>query len=113
MLASLCVAHQDAIDVYPLEPLFDSHRFEVHAAVRDFRRSPEQRFDRIAFAIQALGLLHFSQTRVAVFPSGRLTVESGQELGAPEARWAMVGIPPDASAHSIVLALSAVAFSLR
>jgi hypothetical protein len=98
--------------VYPLEPLFDSHRFEDRAAARDFQRSPEQRFDRITFAIRALGLLRFPRTRVAVFRSRRLTVESGRYLdGFPESRWAMVGIPSDASAQSIVLALSEIAQS--
>jgi hypothetical protein len=106
------VVHQDTKNVYPLEPLFDSHRFEDRAEARDFQRSPEQRFDRLAFALKALDLLRFPQTRVAVFRSRRLTVESGRQLGGfPESRWAMVGIPSDASAQSIVLALTEIAQS--
>lgn len=94
--------------MYPFEP-FDSHRYEDRLDVREFARSPEQRFDRLAFAIRALRLLRIPNTRVAVFPSHRLTVDSGRELGAvPGSRWAMVGIPSDASARSIVTALSEI-----
>jgi hypothetical protein len=94
--------------VDPFERL-DSHHYEYRAHVREFERSPEQRFDRVAFAIEALRLLRIPCTRVAVFTSRRLFVESGRELGSkPGARWAMVGIPADASARSIVLALSEI-----
>ncbi|HEY5955808.1 MAG TPA: hypothetical protein VIV60_04610 [Polyangiaceae bacterium] len=96
-----------------LAPPIDSRRFEDRTSVRTFVRSAEQRFDRLAFAIKALGLMGIKQTRVAVFPSRRLEVEAGRELGgAPEARWAMVGIPLDASARSIVLALAELARSM-
>jgi hypothetical protein len=92
--------------VDPFERL-DSHRYEHRALIRDFERRPEQRFDRVAFAMKVLNLLRIPRTRVAVFSSRRLVVESGRELGSiPDSRWAMVGIPADASARSIVLALS-------
>jgi hypothetical protein len=92
--------------VDPLEQL-DTHRYEHRASIRDFERSPEQRFDRVAFAMKVLDLLRIPQIRVAVFSSRRLVVESGRELGStPDSRWAMVGIPADASARSIVLAVS-------
>jgi hypothetical protein len=94
--------------VDPFERL-DSHCYEHRALIREFERSPEQRFDRVAFAIEALRLLRLPHTRVAVFSSRRLIIESGRELGSsPDARWAMVGIPADASARSIVLALSEI-----
>ena len=94
--------------MHPSDP-FDPHRYEDRLAVREFARSPEQRFDRLAFALNALRLLRIPQTRVAVFPSHRLSVASGRELGAaPGSRWAMVGIPSDASARSIVSALSEI-----
>jgi hypothetical protein len=64
----------------------------------------------LAFAIHVLRLLQMARTRVAVFSSHRLFVDSGRELGGVAgSRWAMVGIPPDASARSIVLALSEIA----
>jgi hypothetical protein len=94
--------------VDPLERL-DSHRYEHRASIRDFERSPEQRFDRVAFAVKVLGLLRIPHIRVALFASRRFVVESGRELGSnPDSRWAMVGIPADASARSIVLALSEI-----
>lgn len=97
--------------MYPLES-FDPHRYEDRATDRDFARSPELGFDRLAFAMHALRLLRMPRTRVAVFPSHRISVESGRELGAvADARWAMVGIPSDASPRSIVLALSEIARS--
>ena len=90
----------------PFEHL-DSRRHERRAAIREFERSPEQRFDRVAFAIRVLHLLRIPHTRVAVFSSRRLVIETGQQWGSvPNSYWAMVGIPADASAHSIVLALS-------
>ncbi len=91
-----------------LEPL-DPHHYEYREQVREFERTPEQRFDRVAFAIRALNLLQIPRMRVAVFASRRLHVEWGRQLGSsPDARWAMVGIPSDASARSIVLALSEI-----
>ncbi|GEM_PF-2077740 len=85
----------------------DSHCYEHRAHERECERRPEQRFDRLAFAMKALRLLRIPRTRVAVFSSRRLVVEAGRDLGPlPDSRWAMVGIPADASARSIVLALS-------
>lgn len=88
---------------------FDTHRYEHHIAVRELERSPQLRFDRLAFALKAVRLLRIPKTRVAVFPSHRLSVDSGRELGAMVgSRWVMVGIPSDASARSIVSALSEI-----
>lgn len=82
-------------------------RYEDPRRAEDCERRPDQRFDRLAFALRAVGLLSPAQTRVAVFSSSRLVVEQGRDLErGPRARWAMVGIPRDASAQSIVLALT-------
>ncbi len=79
----------------PYERL-DSQHYEHRAFIRDFERRPEQRFDRVAFAMKVLCLLRIPHTCVAVFSSCRLVVESGRELGSmPDSRWAMVGIPAD------------------
>ena len=72
-----------------------------------FERRPDQRFDRVAFALQMLGVLSPPSVRVAVFRSKRLEVTQGRDIGrGPGARWAMVGVPKDASAESIALALT-------
>ncbi|HMA94585.1 MAG TPA: hypothetical protein VKP30_17965 [Polyangiaceae bacterium] len=92
--------------MHPFEP-FDAHRYEHRVAVRELARSPEQRFDRLAFALKAVRLLRIPNIHLAVFPSHRLTLNSGRELDAvPGTRWVMVGVPSDASARSIVTALT-------
>jgi hypothetical protein len=67
-----------------------------------------ERFDRIAFALRTLEILKPRGMTVAVF-AGRfdLQVERGRDWGrGPDATWAMVRIPPDASREHIVLALT-------
>lgn len=92
-----------------LEGFFDPHRYEDSTRAPSFDRRPEQRFDRIAFAVRALNQLSPPRTRVAVFPSNRFVVKQGLDLmRGLHARWAMVGIPRDASARSIVLALTRI-----
>ena len=73
-------------------------------------RDPEP-FDRVAFAMHALSLLRPRRMKVAVYSSvSYLRVEHGRELadGVP-ARWAIVGIPPQASRESIAMALAELA----
>lgn len=83
------------------------YRYEDPSRVGSYQRRPEQRFDRVAFALRALGLLKPTRTRVAVFASHRLEVQQGVDLArGPDARWVMLGVPEDASAESIVLALT-------
>lgn len=83
------------------------YRFEARTRASDYERHPWQRFDRVAFALRALRLLIPPDTRIVVFRSSRLQVIQGLDLGrGPNARWVMLGIPWDASAESIVLALA-------
>ena len=90
-----------------LDRTLHTFRYEDPRRADDCERRPDQRFDRLAFALRAVGLLGPERTRVAVFTSSRLVVEEGRDLArGPGARWAMVGIPRDASAQSIVLALT-------
>jgi hypothetical protein len=75
------------------------------------RRTPattSERFDRLAFAMRALALLRPTATRVAVYPRrSAISVEQGRDLEHGFlSRWAMVGIPPDATREHIVLALA-------
>ena len=78
---------------------------ERRAIARD---AGQERFDRIAFALRALELLKPRKMTVAVF-AGRfeLKIERGRDWAkGPEATWAMVSIPPDASRERIILALT-------
>jgi hypothetical protein len=93
-----------------LDRTLHAFRYEDPRRRADSERRPDQRFDRLAFALEAVGMLRLHEMRVAVFPSNRLVVEEGRDLArGPLARWAMVGIPKDASAESIVLALGGLA----
>lgn len=86
------------------------YRYEERSRYNSYRRAPAQRFDRIAFALRTLGLLIPARTRIAVFRSSHLQVTQGRDLArGPDARWVMVGVPRDASAESIVLALTQIA----
>lgn len=86
------------------------YRYEERSRALDYERDPWQRFDRVAFALRALRLLIPPNTRIAVFRSSRLQVTQGIDLGrGPGARWVMLGLPWDASAESIVLALTEIA----
>ena len=88
---------------------FNVYRYEDRTRRDDVERRPDQRFDRLTFALHALDLLSPARTRIAVFVSSRLEVTQGLDLArGPGARWAMVGIPRDASAESIVLALTKI-----
>ena len=88
---------------------FSPYRYEALARAPDYERQSWQRFDRVAFALRALTLLIPTRTRIAVFRSNTLQVTQGIDLGrGPDARWVMLGIPPDASAESIVLALTKI-----
>lgn len=68
-------------------------------------------FDRIAFAMRALGRLRLKRMTVAVYSSvAALRVETGRELRrGKEATWAIVGIPPHASREHIAYALAELA----
>lgn len=90
-----------------LVPGLNAYRYEERSRATVYERRPWQRFDRVAFALRALRLLIPADTRIAVFRSNRLQVVQGRDLArGPSARWVMLGVPWDASAESIVLALT-------
>jgi hypothetical protein len=63
-------------------------------------------FDRLAFALRAIQLLRPRAIDVAVYRSTHLHVMQGRDLSrGGETRWAIVGIPNNASAESVALAL--------
>ncbi len=88
----------------------NAYRYEVRSRAVEYERQPWQRFDRVAFALRALRLLIPTDTRIAVFRSSHLHLTQGLDLArGPGARWVLLGIPWDASAESIVLALAQLA----
>jgi hypothetical protein len=72
------------------------------------RELGNERFDRIAFATRALEILKPRGMTVAVFQTRfALKIERGRDWGrGPDATWAMVAIPPDATREKIILALT-------
>ena len=76
----------------------------VRSLARDQRSAAG--FDRLAFAIRAIQLLRPQATDIAVYRSTHLQVLQGRDLSrGGEARWAIVGIPSNASAQAVALAL--------
>jgi hypothetical protein len=74
----------------------------------------DERFDRMAFALQAIELLRPPRTTVAVCPGARLRVEMGRTWGRdPDERWAMLSIPPTASRRAIATAIAELARAPR
>lgn len=69
-------------------------------------------FDRLAYAMRALRVLRPRGLTVAVREGhARLRVEQGRAWGgrSPDARWALVAIPPTASRREIALAIAELA----
>ncbi len=72
-------------------------------------RDPED-FDRLAFAMRALGVIRPHGMTVALYRrSSDLRVDQGRDLACDGASWAMVGIPPHATRESIAVALAELA----
>lgn len=88
---------------------FNVYRHVDPTLARSYERRQHQRFDRLQFALEALKLLGSGSSRIVVFTSSKLEIRQGLDLvRGPHARWVMVGIPRDASAESIVLALARI-----
>jgi len=80
----------------------------------DLDETSDERFDRTEFAMEALDLLRPYRTTVAVCHGARLRVESGRAWGrGPDARWALLAIPPTASRRAITTAVAALAAAPR
>jgi len=86
---------------------FQDDHYLVVEEQRTLDQTSSEQFDRIAFAMRALRLLRPHLT-VAVYPRAReLHVERGRDLtGGPDATFAMLGVPPDASREHIALAVA-------
>ena len=79
--------------------------------VRDYEYRDLERFDRIAYALEAFRLLSPPRVTVAIYRAGlRLRLERGRDLRAGAgATWATLGIPPHASRRQIALAVADLA----
>ena len=93
-----------------------------YRSVLDVARAPDEaldetsdeRFDRGAFARQALDLVRPEQTTVAIYEgASRMRVESGRLWGSGARRWAMLAIPAKASRRAIALAVAELAHQSR
>ncbi len=77
----------------------------------DLAESSTESFDRIAFAERALALVRPPRTTVAICQgSRRVKVASGRQWGheAPDAKWAILSVPLDASRRAIATAVLAL-----
>jgi len=84
-------------------------KLEITDPFRERRTRDPSDFDRIAFALSALRKLRSTGLRVAVYP--RLTsfhTQAGSDLRG-SGRWAILGIPADASREQIALAIAELA----
>ena len=77
----------------------------------DGTETSNERFDRMAFAEQAVALVKPANMRVAIAAGrSRVVVEAGRAWGrADGARWAMLCVPPSASRRAIAAAVAALA----
>jgi hypothetical protein len=84
-------------------------RIEIERIERaeDLAESSTERFDRIAFANRAVGLVRPANTTVAVCEGSRqVQIMAGRQWGAaPDARWVILRVPPDASRQAITSAV--------
>ena len=73
----------------------------------DLAESSTESFDRIAFAERALALVRPPRTTVAICEGARqVKVALGRQWGKqPDARWAVVSVPRDASRRAIATAV--------
>ena len=73
----------------------------------DLAESSTESFDRIAFAERALQLIRPPRTTVAICEGTRgVKVALGRQWGKePDARWAVVSVPRDASRRAIAAAV--------
>jgi hypothetical protein len=79
--------------------------------VDDLSQSSTESFDRLAFAERAIALVRPTGTTVAVCEGlRRVQVAAGRQWGsAPDARWAIVSVPRDASRAAIASAVLGLA----
>ncbi len=89
-------------------PRIELERFEADEE-RD--AAAYESFDRMAFAERALALVRPRGTTVAICEGHRrVRLERGRQWGgSPEARWAILSVPPNASRRAILNAVLTLA----
>ncbi len=88
-------------------------RIEIEQAEREdllLGESSTESFDRIAFAARALELLGPRRTTIALCAgTSRVRLEAGRAWGkGPDARWAILFVPPRASRRAIAIAVASL-----
>lgn len=87
----------------------DMPRIEIERIeqAEDLAESSTESFDRIAFAERALALVRPPRTTVAICEGSRaVKVALGRQWGKePDARWAVVSVPHNASRRAIAAAV--------
>jgi hypothetical protein len=88
----------------------ERHEIVERAPADVLLETSTERFDRIAFAEEAVRRLRPVRTTVAIAQGvSRVRVEAGRAFGAGEgARWAMLLVPPNASRRAIAVAVAAI-----
>ena len=92
-------------------PRIELERFD-HEQDDDRDVAAHESFDRIAFAERALALVRPRGTTVAICEGARrVRLERGRQWGAgsPDARWAILSVPPHASRRAILQAILTLA----
>ena len=97
----------------PTRSIDDFHEARLERD-RALEERSEERFDRCAFAVEALGRVRPARVTVAVCEGSRLRLETGRVWGGGEAqRWALLSVPPDASRRAIAAAVASLARESR
>jgi hypothetical protein len=86
------------------------YRFQLVDEERRFEARSSERFDRIEFALRVLDVLR-PNMNITVYESRRkLQIRRGRDWAhGPDATWALIAIPPDASRRHVVSALAELA----
>jgi len=87
-----------------LDPTLKDERFEQ---AEDYAQESGEVFDRIAFAARAVALVRPRGTTVAICKGRRhVRISCGKQWGSgPDARWAILSVPPAASRRAIASAV--------
>jgi hypothetical protein len=85
----------------------DESRFQIVETQRVFESGDAERYSRLDFALAVLDILR-PDIDVVVYPGRRrLQIERGRNWSQrPDAAWALIGIPPNASRYQVAFALA-------
>ena len=88
----------------------DEYRLQLVEEERRFDARDREPFDRIAFALRVISILRPDMNVTVHRGFRRLVVQRGRDRAhGPDAFWAMIAIPPDASRAHVVTALAELA----